>query len=75
MPQQMWDRLYGERQKHGGFDCCAALTGGMVDRPLVLSMDELAKLPTITIACTLVRAARQLSGMSQTDPELQTPAH
>jgi len=32
------------------------VAGGMVDRPLALSMDELARLPAVTIACTLVRS-------------------
>lgn len=45
--------------------CHAA--GGMVDRQLVLSMDDLAKLPTITIACTLVRASAVLCQIRMLD--------
>ena len=52
---------------------CVASAGGMVDRPLVLSMDELAKLPTITIACTLVRAQPNILRGRKTDPSTLEP--
>ena len=45
-----------------------------MDRPLELSMDELAKLPTITLACTLVRpCAHQLITSIYAVPEARLP--